>query len=338
MRLIQVTIAGRPDATPLRWFNLLFAALLSFTSPAATHAQDAYPSKPIRLVVPYPPGGMGDIVTRMLVPKWSELLKQQIIVDNRGGGGSNIGIDMVAKAAPDGYTMGLFDTAIAVNASLYAKLPYDAQRDLAPLMVVARGPLVLVVNASVPANNVAELLALARAKPGALSYASAGSGSPVHLAGEMFKSAIGADIVHIPYKGAGPAVVDVIGGQVPMMFALPGTARPHIASGKMRPLAITGAQRFKGLPNVPTFAEEGIKGMDATLMVGFMLPAKTPPAIIATLHDALASVLKSPEITDRLGELALNVVAANPERSSTLLREETELWARVVKSSGAKAE
>jgi len=337
--MIATRISRSPSRMAMTMLGLGLTVLHFAAVPFNTaHAQEAYPSKPIRLVVPYPPGGMGDIVTRMLVPKWSELLKQQIIVDNRGGGGSNIGIDMVAKAAPDGYTMGLFDTAIAVNASLYAKLPYDAQRDLAPLMVVARGPLVLVVNASVPANNVAELVALARAKPGSLSYASAGSGSPVHLAGEMFKTAIGADILHIPYKGAGPAVVDVIGGQVPMMFALPGTARAHIASGKMRPLAITGAQRFKGLPNVPTFAEEGIKGMDATLIVGFMLPAKTPPAIIATLHDALASVLKSAEITDRLGELALNVVGASPERSSTLLREETELWAKVVKSSGAKAE
>ena len=332
---------GMPESNMTRWRMKLALAALALASLAplgAALSQDAYPSKTIRLIVPYPPGGMGDIVSRTLVPKWSELLKQQIIVDNRGGGGGNIGIDMVAKASPDGYPLGLFDTALAVNPSLYSKLPYDPQRDLAPIMVVARGPLVLVVNATVQANSLAELLALARAKPGALSYASAGSGSPGHLAGEMFKTAASLDILHIPYKGAGPAVVDVVGGQVPMMFALPGTARPHIESGKMRPLAITGARRFKGLPNVPTFTELGMQGMDATLIVGFIVPAKTPAAIIKTLHDTLAGVLSSAEVVDRLGTLALEVIATDPERATMLLRNETELWSKVVKSSGAKAE
>ena len=323
-----------------RRITALFAsfALLLGALPGPAPAQDAYPAKPIRLIVPYPPGGTGDIVARLLVPAWSALLRQTIVVDNRGGAGSNIGLDLVAKAPPDGYTIGLFDSALAINPSLYAKMPFDAQRDLVPLMVVARGPLVLVVNPAVPASNLAELLALVRAKPGAMSYASAGSGTPVHLAAEMFKTAADLDIVHVPYKGAGPAVVDVLGGQVPMMFSVPGTVRGHIGTGKMRALAITGARRFRGLPDVPTFAEQGIRGVDGTIIVGFAAPAKTPPALIATLHDTLARALESPEVSQRLGELALEVVAADPARSAQILREETELYARAVRSSGAKAE
>ena len=274
----------------------------------------------------------------MVAPKWSELLKQTIVVENRGGAGSNIGVDLIAKSAPDGYTIGLFDTALFINPALYGTLPFDVQRDLTPITVAARGPLVLAVHTSVPANTLAELLALARAKPGSLSYASAGSGTPVHLAAEMLKSSANLDIVHIPYKGAGPAVVDVVGGQVPMFFALPGTVRPHIAASKLRPLAITGNKRFKDLPTVPTFSEAGIQGVDATLVVGFMAPARTPPSVINVLYESLRLVLASPDIIERLGGLALDVVGADPERSAAIMRDETALWAKVVKSTGAKAE
>ena len=301
--------------------KLLLPVALCVAAAGPASAQATYPSKPIRLVVPYPPGGTGDTVARMVVTRWSELLKQTIVVDNRGGAGSNIGIDLVAKASPDGYTIGLFDTALFVNPALYGTLPFDVQRDLLPITVAARGPLVLTVHPSLPANTLAELLALARAKPGGLSYASAGSGTPVHLAAEMLKSAAGLDIVHVPYKGAGPAVLDVVGGQVPMFFALPGTARPHIAAGKLRPLAITGAKRFKDLPSVPTFAEAGVQGVDATLVVGFLAPARTPPAVVKALYDALHQVLASPDIVERLGGLALDVVGSDPERSATIVRE-----------------
>ncbi|MFN0163568.1 MAG: tripartite tricarboxylate transporter substrate-binding protein, partial [Burkholderiales bacterium] len=230
---------------------LALAAALAGLPGATVLAQDAYPSKPVRLVVPFPPGGIGDFVARVVAPKWGEALKQQIVVENRGGAGSNIGSDHVAKAAPDGYTVLLFDTALLVNPALYAKLPYDAQRDLSPVMLLGRMPLVLSVNPALPATSVADLLALARAKPGNLSYASAGSGTLVHLAAEMLKSVAGLDIVHVPYKGAGLAIVDVIGGQVPMLFSVPGTARAHIAAGKLRALAVTGERRFRGFPDVP---------------------------------------------------------------------------------------
>ena len=318
--------------------NLILSALLAAAPFGVALSQEVFPSRAIRLIVPYPPGGIGDTTARILAPRWGELLRQQLVIENRGGAGSNIGLDAVAKAAPDGYTIGLYDTALAINPSLYARMPYDAQSDLVQIMMVARGPLVLVVNPSVPANSVAELLALARAKPGSLSYASAGSGSPVHLAAEMLKTAAGVDIVHIPYKGAGPAVTDVLAGQVPMMLAVPGTVRGHIAGGKMRALAITGEKRFKGLPAVPTFAEAGVRGVDGAIIVGFVATARTPRPVIAALHEALAKVVAAPEIVERLGELAFEVIGADPERSAVLIRDETELFAKAVKSSGAKAD
>jgi tripartite-type tricarboxylate transporter receptor subunit TctC len=304
----------------------------------ACHAQDAYPSKPIRLVVPYPPGGVGDAVARMIAPGWGAALKQTIVIDNRGGAGSNIGLDAVAKAAPDGYTIALFDTALATNPSLYPSMPFDPARDLTPISLIARGPLVLVVNPAFPAKSVGELVALAKAKPGSITYASAGNGTPVHLAAEMLKSQAGIDLVHVPYKGAGPAVTDVLGGQVPVLFAVPGTAIPHINSGKFRAIGITGDTRFRSLPDVPTIAEQGIKGVDGTIIIGFVVPARTPRAIVTQLYDTLSKVLATTEVTDRLAAFGLTVVAADPERSAKLLADETALWAKVVKDAGVKLE
>ena len=321
-----------------RLLGPLCVVLASMMLNAAPHAQEAFPSRPVRMVVPYPPGGIGDFVARLIAPKWSEALKQQIVVENRPGAGSNIGIDHVAKAAPDGYTVLLFDSALVVNASLYTRLSYDARRDLAPIMIVGRTPLVLAVHPTLPVANVTELIALARARPGGLTYASAGSGTLVHLAAEMLKTAASIDIVHVPYKGAGQAILDVIGGQVPMMFAVPGTARAHIASGKLRPLALTGEKRFSGLPAVPTFAEAGVRGMDASLIVGLMVPARTPAAVLATLHDTLASVTAHPEIIGKLGESGMDMVRSAPQPSEAILANEFALWERVVRSSGAKVE
>lgn len=321
-----------------RLLGPLGVVLASMMLNAAPLAQEAFPSRPVRMVVPYPPGGIGDFVARLIAPRWSEALKQQIVVENRPGAGSNIGIDYVAKAAPDGYTVLLFDSALVVNASLYTRLSYDARRDLAPIMIVGRTPLVLAVHPTLPAANVTELIALARARPGGLTYASAGSGTLVHLAAEMLKTAASIDIVHVPYKGAGQAILDVIGGQVPMMFAVPGTARAHIASGKLRPLALTGEKRFAGLPSVPTFAETGMRGMDASLIVGLMVPARTPAAVLATLHDTLAGVTAHPEIIGKLGESGMDMVRSAPQPSEAILANEFALWERVVRSSGAKVE
>lgn len=321
-----------------RLLGPLGVVLASMMLNAAPLAQEAFPSRPVRMVVPYPPGGIGDFVARLIAPKWGEALKQQIVVENRPGAGSNIGIDHVAKAAPDGYTVLLFDSALVVNASLYTRLSYDARRDLAPIMIVGRTPLVLAVHPALPAANVTELIALARARPGGLTYASAGSGTLVHLAAEMLKTAASIDIVHVPYKGAGQAILDVIGGQVPMMFAVPGTARAHIASGKLRPLALTGEKRFAGLPSVPTFAEAGMRGMDASLIVGLMVPARTPAAVLTTLHDTLASVTAQSEIVGKLGESGMDMVRSAPQPSEAILANEFALWERVVRSSGAKVE
>ena len=311
-------------------------ALFAFSF--ACHAQEAYPNKPIRLIVPYPPGGVGDAVARMVAPGWSAALKQPIVIENRGGAGNNIGLDAVAKSAPDGYTIGLFDTALATNPSLYPAMPFDPQRDLAPISLIARGPLVLVVNPAFSAKTVGELVSMAKAKPGAITYASAGNGTPVHLAAEMLKSSAGIDLLHVPYKGAGPAVTDVLGGQVPVLFAVPGTAIAHINAGKFRAIGITGEARFKSLPNVPTFTEQGIQGVDGTIIIGFVAPAKTPRAIVMQLYDTLSKVLASGEVTDKLNDFGLTVVAADPERSAKLLADETALWGKVVKNAGVKLE
>ncbi len=318
--------------------QVLRAMLLALLLGGGAIAQDTYPSKPVRMIVPYPPGGVGDTTARMLTPKWIELLGQQIVVENRPGAASNIGADAVAKAAPDGYTIGFFDSAFVVNPSLYARLPFDPVADFTPIMVVARGPMVLVVNPSTPVANVSELIAMAKAKPGAMAYASAGSGTAIHLAAELLKTATGTEIVHVPYKGAGPAVLGVVAGEVPMMFGLPGTVRGQISAGKLRALAITGERRFAGMPDVPTFAEAGFRGVDASLILIFAAPARTPKPVIDKLYDTLHKTVTSPEVRNRLLEVALVVIGADPQQSAKLLHDERELWARVVKASGARVE
>ena len=306
------------------------------TRPA--YAQDAYPNRPVRLVVPFPPGGSTDNLARVIVPRWAEHLGQSILIENRGGAGGNIGVEAVARAAPDGYTVGLFDTAFVVNPTLYAKLPFDTLKDFAAVMFVATGPAVLVVHPSVPARTVKDLVALAKAKPGALAYASAGSGTAIHLAGEMFKVAAGIDILHVPYKGAGPAIIDVLSGQVPMMFAQPGTVIGHTASGKLRTIALTGDRRWPGLAAEPTVAEGGLAGMDSSSSWHVMVPAATPRTVIATLHGSLGKALAAADVSARLGELAYLLVAADPDRSSVLQRAEIERWGRAVKASGTRVE
>ena len=323
---------------PISRRSLVVAAAGAALAPLHHALAADFPDKPIRLIVPYPPGGVGDATARMIAPAWGAALKQTFVIENRGGAGSNIGLDAVAKSAPDGYTIGLFDTALVVNPALYPSMPYDAQRDVTPISLIARGPLVLVVNPAFPAKTVNELVAMAKAKPGAISYASAGNGTPVHLAMEMLKSAAGIDLVHVPYKGAGPAITDVLGGQVPVLFAVPGTALQHVNAGKLRALGITGDARFKLLPNVPTFAESGVQGVDGTIIIGFLVPAKTPPAIVKLLGETLAKALATSEVADKLTDFGLTVVAADAERSAKLLADETALWAKVVKSSGAKVE
>jgi tripartite-type tricarboxylate transporter receptor subunit TctC len=245
---------------------------------------------------------------------------------------------MVAKAAPDGYTVGLFDTAFVTNPTFYAKLPFDALRDFRAVMVVATGPSVLVVHPSLGVSTVKELIALAKAKPGALTFASGGSGTAIHLSGEMLKIAAGINLLHVPYKGAGPAITDVVAGQVHMMFAQPGTVLGQVNTKRMRAIAMNGEQRWSGMPNVPTFAEAGVAGMEASMVWQVMAPAATPAAVITVLHSALQLAIAAPEIRDRLAELGYVVVAADPDKSAAIIRGYIEQWGRAVKASGARAD
>jgi len=313
----------------------LAAALVYMT---AAHAQPAYPQKPIRLVVPFPPGGGTDILARLFGQKMSETLGQQIIIDNRGGAGGTLGTDIAAKAAPDGYTLILVSGSHAINPGLYQNLPYDSVNDFAPITQIATSPGILVVNPSLPVKSVKDLIALARAKPGQINYASAGSGTPPHLAGELFKVMAKIDMVHVPYKGNAPAFTDVIGGQVSLIFPTMPSAMPFIKSGKLRPIAVTSAKRSPAAPDIPTIAESGLPGYEATSWYGILAPARTPPQIVARLHEVLVSVIGAPDMQDKLAAQGLDPVGNTPQQFAAVIKSEIAKWAKVVKASGAKPE
>jgi tripartite-type tricarboxylate transporter receptor subunit TctC len=289
--------------------------------------------------VPFPPAGGGDIVIRLIAQRLSEITGQPVVVENRAGAGGNVGSDAVAKAPPDGYTLLMANVApMAINVTLYAKLPYDPVRDFAPITLVASFPNVLVVHPSLPARSVAELAKLARARPGQLTYASAGSGSTTHLSAELFKTMAGLDMVHVPYKGGGPALTDVLGGQVTMYFgALPG-ALPHIRSGRLRGLAITSARRSVGVPQFPTMAESGFPGYEADTWIGAVAPAGTPASAINRLHEEISRILNAPDIRERLLSQGAEPLTNTPEQFAAYIKSEIVKWARVVKASGARAD
>jgi tripartite-type tricarboxylate transporter receptor subunit TctC len=313
----------------------LAAALVCMT---AAHAQPAYPQKPIRLVVPFPPGGGTDILARLFGQKMSETLGQPIIIDNRPGAGGTIGTDIAAKAPPDGYTLILVSGSHAINPGLYQKLPYDSVSDFAPITQIATSPGILVVNPSLPVKSVKDLIALARAKPGQINYASAGSGTPPHLAGELFKVMAKIDMVHVPYKGNAPAFTDVIGGQVSLIFPTMPSAMPFIKSGKLRPIAVTSAKRSPAAPDIPTIAESGLPGYEATSWYGILAPARTPPQIVARLHEVLVTIIGAPDMKDKLAAQGLDPVGNTPQQFAAVIRSEIVKWAKVVKASGAKPE
>jgi len=299
----------------------------------------AYPAKPIRLVVPFPAGGTTDILARAVGQKLTEAWGQPVVVDNRPGAGGNIGSELVAKAAPDGYTllMGTVGTH-AINASLYAKMPYDHIKDFAPVILVAGVPNVLVVNPAVPVNSVQELIAYAKANPGRLNFASSGSGTSIHLSGELFKVMAGVQMTHIPYKGSAPALQDLIGGQVQLMFDNLPSALPQIKGGKLRALAVTSATRAAALPDVPTVAEAGLPGFEASSWFGVLAPAGTPVAIIARLNAEIAKWLASPEAREKLASQGANAAGGSPEDFAKHIAAETAKWQKVVKESGAKVD
>jgi tripartite-type tricarboxylate transporter receptor subunit TctC len=306
---------------------------------AAGAAAQSYPTKPIRLVVPFPPGGTTDILAREVGQRLSASLGQTVVIDNRPGAGGNIGAELVAKSAPDGYTLLMCTVSThAINPNLYAKLPYDHVADFAPVILVASVPNVLEVTPSLPVNSVADLIKLAKEKPGQINFASSGSGTSIHLSGELFKTMAGVDMTHVPYKGSAPALTDLIGGQVQVMFDNLPSSLPQIKAGKLRAIAVTSAQRAPALPNVPTIAESGLPGFEATSWFGVVAPAGTPPAIVARLNADMNQWLQTPEAREKLLAQGAAAAGGSPEQFAAYIRAETEKWAKVVKASGAKVD
>ena len=300
----------------------------------------AYPTKPVRVVVPYPPGGVGDTTMRAIAQQLSESLGQPFVIDNKPGASQMIGADAVAKAAPDGYTLFLGSvTSLAINVSSQKKMPYDPVKDFAPVSMLYFSPMYLVVNPAVPAQSVKELVALAKAQPGKLSFASIGQGGSIHLAGEMFKSMAGVDITHIPYKGSAPALTDIIGGQVSLMFDAGVSALPQVRAGKLRALAITTAKRVDSTPELPTVAEAGgLPNYEATLWFGLVAPAATPRDIVNRLSQELARILRQPALQARFANLGVEFSASSPEEFATYIRAETLKWGKVFRDAKVEQE
>ncbi|WP_244214834.1 tripartite tricarboxylate transporter substrate binding protein [Cupriavidus plantarum] len=301
--------------------------------PLAT-AQE-WPTKPIRMIVPYPPGGPTDIVARVVGQKLSERLGQTIVVDNRPGAGGNIGADTVAKSAPDGYTLLVATTAHAINMTLFTKPGYSTSKDFAPVSMLTSGPLVLVTAPSTPAKNVAELIALARAKPGAITFASSGNGQSTHLAAELFDSMAGVKMTHVPYKGSAPALTDVMAGQATVMFDTMLSSMPFVRDGKLKALAVTGTARSPAAPDVPTMAEAGVAGYEATAWNALLVPANTPPAVVNKLSDALKAVLTQEDVRARFATQGFAAAWTSPADTGRFIAREIDKWGKVVKASGA---
>lgn len=321
-----------------RRFVLHALAAGTLSVPALALAQ-SYPSKPIRLVIPFPPGGATDIITRAIAQKLQEGLAQSVIVDNRPGAGGSIGSDIVAKAAPDGYSVLLSTTSThSIGPALNPKLPYNVARDFVPVAHVANSPNVLVVGQSVPARSVRELIGLAKAKPGFYTFGSSGTGTIVHLSGELFRSVGGIDLLHIPYKGTQLAIPDVISGQVTMIFDNIASALPHVRAGKVRPLAVTSAKRSSLLPDVPTMIEAGVPGYVSDTYFGVFLPAGASREVVARLNTELNKVVQAADLRDRFLNQGIEPVTSTPEQFAQVIRAETAKWAKLIKDANVKLE
>ncbi|MGE5526218.1 MAG: tripartite tricarboxylate transporter substrate binding protein [Rhodospirillaceae bacterium] len=310
--------------------KIVCACAMAVSIPALAQG---YPNKPIRVVIPYPPGGGTDTLARPLAQRLTDNLRQQVIIDNRGGANGNIGMEIVAKSPPDGYTLVLALTAqLAVNPSLYRKLPYDPVRDFQPITLLGAGPYTLLVHPSVPAKNVKELIALARRKPGQLAYGSAGNGSGAHLANELLNSMAGVKMVHVPYKGAGPALVDLIAGNLQVLFATYLSCRQHIDAGRVRALAVTTSKRLTGV-DIPTIAEAALPGYDAGVWYAILAPAGTPRDIVAKLHDEIVRAATHPDMTKLFANAGIEPINSSPEDLAAYIRSELAKWARVAKEA-----
>ena len=317
----------------LLWMVLAAAAPLAI--PGTALAQ-AYPAKAIRFVVPFAPGGGNDILGRVIVQKLHEGFGMPVVVDNRGGAGGTIGTDIVAKSPPDGYTMLINNVSLAVNVTLYSKLPYDTLKDLEPVSLAGRQPNILVVHPSLPVKSVKELLALARSKPGALSFGSGGIGSSSHLSAELMKYLTKIDIVHVPYKGMGPALVDLVSGQTQLAMATMASALPHVRSNRMRPLAVSTAKRVAVVPDVPTMIEAGVKDFDYSTWYGIVVPAGTPAAVVSRLNAELVKALATREVGERFAAQGVAPESTTPQAFKAFLNNEVRRWAPVIKASGMK--
>jgi tripartite-type tricarboxylate transporter receptor subunit TctC len=316
----------------------LLAAVAALSAPLAAHSQ-AYPSKPVRIVCPFPPGGGVDITARAIAQELAKALGQPVTVENRPGAGGNIAAAEVARSAPDGHTLFLtLNSLHAISPLLYARLPFDPNRDFAYITPLVRFTNVLVVNPSVPARSVKELIALARSQPGKLTFASSGNGTNIHLVGELFKSSAGIDIVHVPYKGSAPAMTDLLGANVTMMFETIPAAVSQIRGGKLRALGVAGAQRSPLFPEIPTIAEAGVAGFEAQSWYGLVAPAATPGPVLARLNAEAVKGANSPEFRGRMEPLGFEIIPGSPERMAQMLKADMARWAPVIKAAGVRIE
>lgn len=317
------------------------AALVTFAAimlASAGVCAQGYPTKTVRIIVPYAPGGNTDFTARVIATKLTDVFGQQVVVENRPGGATNIGSDLVAKSAPDGYTLLMGGASNAINMSLYPKLPYETLRDFAPVSLCVKGANVLAVHPSLPAKNVKELIALAKARPGKLNYASSGLGSSNQMAGELLKLMAGVNIVHVPYKGNAPAITDTIGGQVEMIFSGVPALIPHVQSGRLRAIAIGSLKRFPALPEVPTIDESGLKGYEATTWFGLLAPIKVPKEIVTRLNVEFGRILASKDVSERFINEGIEPIGGTPESFGVFIRDEIAKYAKVVKAANLKGE
>ena len=328
----------------MQFRTLIVATATALACSAAAHAAQpaqpaqAYPNRPVRLIVPQSPGASTDLTARLIAQKLTGALGQQVVVDNRPGAGSIIGTDLVAKATPDGYTLLVVASSITLNPSLHKNLPFDPVRDLAPITQLSAFPNILVVHPSLPAKTVKEFIALAKAKPGSINYGSSGAATGTHLSAELFKYMTGIDMVHVPYKGGGPAVQALLGGQVQLNFATIVSVLPHMRAGKLRGIAVTTTKRSPAAPEIPTIAESGVPGYDHGPWNGFLAPAKTPRAIIARLNEETAKVLHLPETKAVFMNEGAEPVGNKPEEFGAIIKSETAKWAKVIAAAGIKAD
>ena len=324
--------AGQVASTGLRlWIAAFLAACILA---GAANAQATYPDRPVRLIAPFAPGGPVDVVARLLAPKLSEIFGQQFYVENHPGAGGNIGTALVAKAPGDGYTILVISSTLVVNPSLFGKLGFDTYIDLAPISLVGVSPQILLVHPSVPAHDIAELIARVKASPGKYSYAHAGVGTPGFLAGEMFKQAFGLDLVAVSFNGGAPAMTSTIGGHTPILYTSISTAGGYIKQGSVRPLAVTGARRSPALPDVPTLAEAGAPNQESEIILGLLAPSGTPREIIDRLQREIIRVLAMPQMHERLAALGFEPIGSSPEEFADRIRAEIEKWAKVIRAAG----